>query len=748
MFLWIFTCSAQSPTPMLVGGPQENYQNVVRIVNNTNPALTASSPSVGTYGTFMRSLYVTSGPCIPAGAIRSMPAIASGGDGVHLYKTGDIVAIDGGTQAVKFSVIANGGIVTSLNPSPVISPLLEPYGSGYSPGKNIFTTTIKGAGSGLAVNIASVFTSSKGPNCAWISDWPETASWATGNTFLTSCTDASCSNGQSFTLNPFAPAPSALAITGNVDFQGRYPYYRFTVDTPGSEQTSGTYLSGMPQLSISGGGGKDARIAVQVTSSGTVKDDPRYISFGTEYKSCPIITLSAGGTPATFKCTQLSIPVWTFDTSLSAGTYYYDQITGSLNIGTTQDRSGNIWSIFPEGYPTVSSGNGWNGQFVNAIVSYAAIHKSNDGGITWQPEKELLFDSTSSPHCGPNGNTLPCSYVVAGLTTTQKGALLADYWISDPGVVIFGNFTPAVGGRCCFITRCNPKSDDCSSYKNWKMYQIKGNSPSGNPWSYTLESQTFSNGNIAVGLIDSMNKVYIAISCDDGKSFNTGRHCAKKLTTLFALSDPTTPGMDPLPTFEFWINCYTSCRSATNATYMAIARNNIGIYASGARSCVFGQVTCGPPIFGYSTNSGKTWHFAQSSLSPFTPMTKGEYGIAGPYLMDTKIKAPNGNDYWTFSWIERDQTPSANIYLITSTVDPGNLIADLSSWKNNSLVPLWYYKLGPQPSTVSMTMTGRGRATWWWNANPGTSSGGWGFWWSHGEFKFKPGGMQSRQISP
>jgi hypothetical protein len=68
-----------------------------------------------------------------------------------------------------------------------------------------------------------------------------------------------------------------------------------TVDTPGSGQTTGTYI-----VNAVGTPGSGAQAQIVVNADGEVTETPVVVSQGSGYTSAPTFTLTAGGTPATF----------------------------------------------------------------------------------------------------------------------------------------------------------------------------------------------------------------------------------------------------------------------------------------------------------------------------------------------------------------------------------------------------------------------------------------------------------------
>ena len=225
---------------------------------------------------------------------------------------------------------------------------------------------------------------------------------------------------------------------------------------------------------------------------------------------------------------------------------------------------------------------------------------------------------------------------------------------------------------------------------------------------------------------------YAIPSCDDGATWGTGTGCAGGTVLLQQIHDccGATGLTGSLPSQEFSVGYIGS------NTYVMFMRNNIENFSGGTGSCTFPQLVCGPPIFGYSTDSGTTWHLAQSSLTPFHgPITSGEYGVAGMSMMDTGHVASGGVDWWTVMWVERDQIPGANLYVISSTINPATLVSSLSSWTNANLQSLWYYTVNPEPSTPWQTMTGSNTLAFSWAAGPGNNELD-TFWSSYGTYTF------------
>jgi hypothetical protein len=695
ILLFCVSLSAQT----ISSGPQQNYDNVIQITNNTVPTLTNPNPSGGTYGRFVQAYYVYSGPCIHSGAIKTF-AVTSGHGGTG-YVTGDTGTVDGGSTLAAYTVTASSGVVTGITMK--LPTFSAPFGSAYSTGTGIATTATSGSGIGLEININSVYTADAGPNCLIVEDQNKNRGWATAA-------------GQSVTFARVSPASSAINGTFNTIYQTNFHQYNFSIAMAGSGQTPGFYIL----TPTGGGGGSGNSQAVNVPSTGTragtaTQIQPIWDGFG--YTSCPTLTMpsSAGGTPATFSCLDGSVPAWAFDTSLAAGTAYYQLATGNVSGGMAQDSTGATWAVFARSYPNQ----------INQGVSYLAIRKSTDGGHTWGTEQPFVYDGMPGAfahHCGPGGNTLPCSYVTGAMATAPNGDLVMSWWELRSDTAFFDN-----GGRfgivCCFVRRCTPTAVDCTLVANWTSdYQVPvttANSPNGVPYngSIAMTSSWFT-GDMALGLDDRDSFLYIVTSCDNGATWGTGKSCTAGENTFINVKATSGVFSGAMPTQEFFMGCYANCSIPASATLIEFGRNNIEGFSGGVGKCLATQPTCGPPLFGFSTNGGRTWKIAQSSLTPFHgPMTTGEYGTAGTYL----LKAPNGN-YWTVMWIERDQLPGANLYVIASTIDPGLLISNLSAnWTNANLESLWYYTVNPEPSSPWATLTTGNNIAYFWVGGPGNN---------------------------
>lgn len=778
-----------------IGGslPQANWSNSIQITNNTHPADTNPNIPGGTYGKFVNQYQVFSGPCVHSGGIQTA-SVTVGGTG---YVTGDIISVNGGSPLAEYKVTASSGVVSSI--AIFIPVLATPYGGGYSTGVGVATTAVTGSGTGLTVHITAVYTGTAGPNCAVVQEQSLSAAYAS-----TACTNAACNNGDSITFASVYPAGSALNGTYHVDYQEPYVVYSFTIATPGSGQTPGFYF-----ISSTGGGGTGNTSAVQIPSSGAPAGTVNQIKLsyqGSGYTSCPTLTISEGGTPATFNCLTSAYPSWVIDTSLSASTYYYQYSMGSVAGGIAQGGDGNTWALHALAYTTLPNNYG-------GPSNYMALTKSTDGGHTWGPDTPLEYDGapgTITATCGPGGNTLGCSYVGV-MAAAPNGNLVSVYWFEDPTAVFFDDFfNPA---DCCYVIICNPVSVDCTNISNWSSpSRIPATtppnlSPNGEPFLYNVSmTSNMPAGEMGLAIADASGYGYIMISCDDGVTWDTGTGCSGSPVLLQQVFDAGgTPGLNgTLPTIEFAVGYIGS------NTFVMFDRNNIANYANiaitntqssggvatynytgtlpgtvgnavsitgttngsgafnltnaqfasintgthvftvnvsfgnftsqvetGAASyCTYPQLVCGPPIFGYSNNGGSTWHLAQSSLTPYHgTITTGEYGEAGMSLIDTGHVAAGSVDWWTVEWIERDQTPGANLYLMTSTINPATLISNLSSWTNANLQSLWYYTVNPIPSTPWQTMTGSLTTAFSWAAGPGNNEL-LTFWTTYGTYTF------------
>lgn len=714
---------ASSQTSFISAGPQTNYANVIQITNNTHPADTAPSPATGTYGKFVQQYYVYSGPCILTGAIRAI-AITSGHTGTG-YVTGDTGTVNGGSPLATYRVVASGGAVTGI----VLTqpPFSAPYGSGYTVVNGVATTATSGVGTGLEVNVTGIYSGTAGPNCAVVEEMNKTAAYASA------CNNVACSNGDSITFAHVYPAGTGIDGTYDTDYQARYHVYTFTIATAGSGQTGGAYFLN----ATGGGGGSGNQIAANIPTTGTNAGKVTQISsvwFGSGYTSCPSLTISAGGTPATFNCLDSAYPSLTYDVSLSPGTYYYQLATGNVSGGMATDNSGNIWALYADSYV----------QQVNQGPSYIAIRKSTDGGHTFGNEYPLLYDnfprtfpSPGHYHCGPGGNTIGCSYVTGSVAMAPDGhTLVVGYWWEDPTATYFVNFGGAT--NCCFVIRCDTAAVDCTQVANWgSPYQIPVTvppllSPKGTAFTYDYAmGSSYNNkmpaGEMGMGIVDAQTFYWISVSCDNGATWSTGTGCVGGTNTLVQVCDNTAPQ---------YCNGYleTDFGYYGGNNWIFIARNNIAAYSGGVPTCFYPQVNCGPIIFGYSTDNGTTWHIRQSSLGVqcVSSITSGEFGMTGPYMVNT-----NTNGLWTIMWLERDQTPAANLCVVASTIQPSQLISNLSSWTNSQLQTLWRYSINPIPSSVYATITGPGTIAYQWTANPGANELE-GFWWSYGTYTFTP----------
>jgi len=400
--------------------------NYIQITNNTHPTATSTDPSSGFWGRFVLQFSVASGPCLAAGAIRTY-TISSGGTG---YAVGDTGIIGTGNATYKVSAL-NGTSVNAIT-------IAAPYGSGYAISPGVSTTATGGNGTGLTINITGIYNGTPGPNCVTVQDQTENGGWVSSV-----CRDAACSNGDAITFAHVDPAGAALDGTYRTDYASSFTQYIPIVSTPGAGQTPGKYL-----LYPTGGGGTGMEIFVTVNANGTVTAQPIIQWYGIGYNSCPTIKLMAGGTPATFSCQPNTTPAYTFDTSIAAGTNYYQLSTLNDTSGMTTDHSGNVWGVYSEAYPNQ----------LNIGESYVSIHKSTDGGESYSLGKPFLIDQGT--HCG--GATVPCSYVTASLATAPNGNLVVGYWIYD------NSGSPLVPqSQCCWTIYCNPSSADCTQISNW-----------------------------------------------------------------------------------------------------------------------------------------------------------------------------------------------------------------------------------------------------------------------------------------
>ena len=636
---------------------------------------TAPYPSAGTWGKFVLQFSVSKGPCLAAGAIRTY-TIASGGTG---YVVGDTGTIGGGGATYNVTTLT-GTSVRAIT-------VAVPYGSGYTVSNGVSTTATSGNGSGLAINITGIYTGTPGPNCVTVEDQTQNGGWVSAV-----CNNASCSNGDSVTFAHVNPATSALDGTYRTDYASTVARLSPVVFTPGSGQTPGKYF-----IYPTGGGGTGMEIFVTVNAAGTVTARPVVQWYGNGYNSCPTVTLMAGGTPATFGCKPSTTPAYTFDTSMAAGTNYFQLTTLNDTFGMTTDQAGNVWSVYSEAYPNQ----------LNIGESYVSIQKSTNGGVSYGPGRPLLIDSGT--HCGRG--TVPCSYVTGSLATAPNGNLVVGYWTYDNSG---SPLTPPV--QCCWTIYCNPASVDCSNSANWSTpyrFPLKKD-PAGLPCQYNIfMTNQMPNGELGMGMTDG-NYAYISISCDNGQTWSTGIGCVSGTNTLIAITDPSncTPSCGAwtkLPSIEYtfgWIG---------RTTLIMFDRNNDTTYSGGVGSCIYPQLTCGPLVFGYSTNMGTTWHIAQSSLTPFHgSITTGIFNQIAPYLINT-----NQGGLWTVFWIERDENPGANIYLLSSTFSPASLISNLSSWSEPQSQYLWYFTPNPNPSSPAAAMVGPGKVAYQWNSGTG-----------------------------
>ena len=253
---------------------------------------------------------------------------------------------------------------------------------------------------------------------------------------------------ESVTFTSFDPAATGINGTFPTAYSTPYHIYTFSIATAGSGQTGGFYFL----TPTGGGGGSGMQVAVNIPSSGGTAGEATRISsvwFGSGYTSCPTLTISAGGTPATFNCIDSPYPSWAFDTSLSPGAFNYQLATGNVGGGLTQDNLGNTWAVYGSNYPNQ----------VNQGVAYMSIRKSTDGGHTWGTEFPLIYDGFpgtfgSTMSCGPGGNTLPCSYVSGGMAVAGNGKLTLPYWSEDPAGNFFTNFGSST--FCCYVIQCDP----------------------------------------------------------------------------------------------------------------------------------------------------------------------------------------------------------------------------------------------------------------------------------------------------
>lgn len=571
-------CGAQT----ISTGPQTNWQSMITITNNTNPSLT-NPTGAGLYqwGKFLSGVYVYPGPCILAGGIKAF-SIASGGTN---YAVNDTGTINGGTVQVQYKVISvlagGGGVANVIGFVPPI--FASPYGVGYSVANGVATTPTLGVGSGLKINITSIYAVSPGPNCMIALQKDLTASYANAA-------------GQSITFTHGYHASAALDGTYITAYTG-YIWHDFAlkISNGGSGQTSSVYY-----LNISGGGGGSGMVsAAPVDSTGIVTKGPATLTYGAGYSSCPTATMPAAAVPAgavaaTFTCNspEAIYPAWAMDTSLAAGTSGGGvPVGGNVSGGMIQGKDGTLWSVQAyNSYQTYSQ---------DGAVGSIYIQTSTDGGATWGNSYPLLYDgfpgafnnSPTTYTCGPPApNSWPCYYVVGGLTFEPDGhTLVLGYWKGDPsaGVAQGGNFSPTVGGNCCFILTCDTLATDCHSISNWNSpYHIPitiypALAPSGYPYAYTLDiHSSYDNsmppGQMGIGICTSSALFcYIVVSCDGGATWGTGTGCPSGTLALQQVQDPSTPGFNgTLPTQEFdfgWIG---------GTTYFMVLRNTQRVYTN------------------------------------------------------------------------------------------------------------------------------------------------------------------------
>lgn len=811
-------------------GPQTNYDNAIMITNNTQPNLTNYNVASGTYGVFLLSYQTFAGPCINAGAIKTF-SVTSGHGGTG-YAVQDLFTVNGGGSPAYGNGTAYGrvtavssGVVTAislLNSSgvyPINAILTQPYGAGYSVATGAGTKVSTGSGDGtLEVNINSIYAGTAGPNCSIVESTLQTAAYAS-------------TPNQSITFTSISPAPSAINGTYTTAFEVLMPQVSCPsppVTTPpgaaqGSGQTDGMYI-----VNAVGGGGSGAQYAL--TISGGVLTHWTNMWYGFGYTSAPTVTISAGGIPATVTCTLGGAPSWALDTSISPNSPYYLLVQSNDSGGVVLDNSGNLWAltIFP--YPNLLTNSG-----------YIALKKSTDNGVTWSGYNPIAYDGApgamlSSLGCGPGANSAPCYYVSGNFALSPDGYLTIAYWVSAQTSNFWVAGTSTYSTKCCYLIKCNPSSADCTNVTNWTApAQIApALSPAGYSLGYTfvMVSSTDSrwwSGDMANGMTDAQNHIYLYVSCDNGATWGSGTGCTHGEQTIIQIQD-IPDGYSSLPTGEYAVACIANCATPPTSTLVLFNRNNYQAFTQtgllsitsstgGAVSgtagqtcgvsavnngcqqafitatltaantisgatwqiapwygdactaapttanlsngsatcsgtatitstigptpyCIYPQTICGPTVFGYSLNGGSTWKLAQSNLHPFAgPFISGGgyksglWGQSGMYLTKAPV-AP----FWTVWWLERDELATGGLYIIASTINPLNLIANLSSWTNNQLQSLWYYNVNDLPSSVWASPTAaHNGVSFNLNGYPATTGEAGGWWSSYGTYVFTGG---------
>jgi hypothetical protein len=163
-------------------------------------------------------------------------------------------------------------------------------------------------------------------------DAAATAAWSANSPFLIT---------QQQIRVPFYSLYNIIAIGNN----GVVAYA--TVFTPGSGQTPGAYVVPVQDASMTGSG---AVLAITVAGNGTVATNPVVISRGSNYIT-PFVTLSAGGTPASFAVNLLATLTldrpWMEPNQVNAGYMiyqaYFPAPPGFKRWYTIRDTTNNNW---------------------------------------------------------------------------------------------------------------------------------------------------------------------------------------------------------------------------------------------------------------------------------------------------------------------------------------------------------------------------------------------------------------------
>ena len=203
-----------------------------------------------------------------------------------------------------------------------------------------------------------------------------------------------------------------------------------------------------------------------------------------------------------------------------------------------------------------------------------------------------------------------------------NGKLTLPYWSEDPAGNFFTNFGSST--FCCYVIQCDPAAVDCQVSSNWSSpYHIPittANSPHGVPYLYgsSFITSSFGSGMMGMGLADMdffdyghSGSVMMGLPMGDryGLRGGTESPCNKYTTAAERQGLPLH-----CQSQEFSVGYIGSNNEVT-----CLARNNIENFSGGIGK-IFALFRTRDQHFqslGISTDSGTTWHLAQSSLTLF-----------------------------------------------------------------------------------------------------------------------------------